>query len=174
LLLGGSVNIYSSESEPLIETLYSPLKNISLEMPIASSMVKELSSLVLYLRFIAKPRDWIIIDEPEMNLHPEAQMKMTEFLAMLCNEGLNVLITTHSPYVVDHLANLMKASEHPDKISIKNKFFLKDEKAFISKDDVSVYLFDKGKSKNILKDGIINWGTFANVSDKVSKIFFEI
>ena len=36
----------------------------------------------------------IVIDEPEMNLHPEAQAQLMELLTMLVNCGLNVLITT--------------------------------------------------------------------------------
>jgi len=58
-------------------------------------MVKELSPLVLYLRYLALPGELLIIDEPEMNLHPEAQVKMIEFIAMLINAGLRVLVTTH-------------------------------------------------------------------------------
>lgn len=34
-------------------------------------MVKELSPLVLYLRYLARAGELLIIDEPEMNLHPE-------------------------------------------------------------------------------------------------------
>jgi len=69
-------------------------------MPIVSSMVKELAPLVLYLHYLVAPNDWIIIDEPEMNLHPTVQIEFIEFLAMLVNAGLQVLITTQSPYIL--------------------------------------------------------------------------
>ena len=49
-----------------------------------------------------------------MNLHPEAQAKMTEFLAMLVKAGLRVLITTHTPYMLDHLSNLIRAAAEYD------------------------------------------------------------
>ena len=74
-------------------------------------MTKELVPLVLYLRYLAEPDDLIVIDEPEMNLHPAAQVEIIEFLAMLVNAGLNVLITTHSPYIIDHISNLIVAKK---------------------------------------------------------------
>jgi len=138
--------------------------------------VKELSPLVLYLRYLAKPGELLIIDEPEMNLHPEAQVKMTEFLTMLINAGLNILVTTHSPYVVDHLANLIKANEVEDKESIRSEFYLKRSEAFISKDKVSVYQFDPQEyaRKAIEDDGVIQWNTFGEVSDRISEIYFKL
>jgi len=58
-------------------------------------MIKELAPLVFYLRYLAEPGELLIIDEPEMNLHPAAQTQIIEFLAMLVNAELHVLITTH-------------------------------------------------------------------------------
>lgn len=174
-IFNGKIDFSTPEPSPLREIIFKPTDDVSLEIPIISSMVKELLSLVLYLRFVAEPNDLIVIDEPEMNLHPEAQVKLMEFLVMLVNAGLNVLFTTHSPYMVDHLVNLMKAAESDEKETIKDKFFLKDIGAFIPKEKVSIYLFENGTAKNILeKDGLIDWGTFANVSDKISQLYFEI
>ncbi|HVB74812.1 MAG TPA: AAA family ATPase [Ktedonobacteraceae bacterium] len=174
-ILGGGVDFSTPEPDPRREILFEPTKDTRMELPIASSMVKGIASLVLYLRYLAKPDEWLIIDEPEMNLHPEAQAKLTEFLAMLVNAGLPVLITTHSPYIVDHLSNLMKAAESTQPDAIQDKFYLHNKDAFISKDAVSVYFIDQGKAENMLDDdGVIHWGTFGTVSDRVSEIFFEL
>ena len=89
----------------------------SIEMHLTSSMVKELAGLVLYLKYLANENDLLIIDEPEMNLHPEAQVKLLEILTMAVNRGLKVLITTHSPYIVDYLCNLMEGYEVKEKNS---------------------------------------------------------
>ncbi len=80
----------------------------------------------------------LIIDEPEMNLHPAAQAEITEFLCMLVNAGLYVLITTHSPYIVDHLSNLIHAKECGKGEDVKTHFYLERASAFVSKTDVSV------------------------------------
>jgi predicted ATPase len=118
-----------------------------------------------------------VIDEPEMNLHPKAQVQLMEFLALLVSAGLQVLITTHSPYIVDHLANLMSAATRSDaqKEEIKLKFLLEKKEAFIDKKNVGIYLFENGTTENILDaEGLIHWKTFSDVSDRVSQIFFEI
>ena len=169
-ILGGKVNIDNSDFGQ--EILYQPSENVKLEMTVSSSMVKELAPLVLCLRYFAVPNELLIIDEPEMNLHPAAQVQIIEFLAMLVQAGLKVLITTHSPYIVDHLSNLMKAAKYEDKESLKERFYLERTEAFIPQEKVSVYLFEDGTVKNILhENGRIDWGTFGNVSDDISHIF---
>lgn len=157
------------------ELLFQPTVETKLEMPIVSSMVKELAPLVLCLRDLVKPNEWLIIDEPEMNLHPAAQVRIIEFLVMLVNAGLHVLITTHSPYIVDHLANLMQGAKHDDPESIKELFYLEKTESFIAQEKVGVYLFEEGTAKNILSDeGIINWETFGNVSNDLSGIYSQL
>jgi len=169
-ILGGKVNVENSSFDQ--EIIYQPSENIKLEMTVSSSMVKELAPLVLCLRYFAIPNELLIIDEPEVNLHPTAQVQIIEFLAMLVQAGLKVLITTHSPYIVDHLANLIKASKYEDKESIKEKFCLDSTDAFIPQEKVSVYLFEDGTAKNILhEDGRIDWGTFGEVSEYISHVF---
>jgi putative ATP-dependent endonuclease of OLD family len=43
----------------------------------------------------------LAIDEPESNLHPLAQRWLARHLSELATDGLQVLITTHSPHFVD-------------------------------------------------------------------------
>jgi len=172
-LLRGKVDFEDQSGS--VELLYNPKKGTNLELHISSSMVKELAPLSLYLKYLANANDLVIIDEPEMNLHPAAQAEIIEFIGMLVNSELNILITTHSPYIVDHLVNLILASKHENKNEIKNNFFLEQENAFVSQDDVSVYLFDNGTAKNIIsEDGEIDWDTFSDVSREVSRIYSRL
>jgi len=174
-VLSGSVYLSTPETDPRREVLFQPTQDIDLEIPIVSSMVKELSPLVLYLRHLAKPGELLIIDEPEMNLHPTAQVKIIEFLAMLVNAGLHVLITTHSTYVIDHLTNLMNAYEHKNQNEIEKMFLLEQKEAFISQEKVSVYSVEDGEVKNILDpQGVINWKTFSDVTKYVERVHFEL
>lgn len=174
-IMGGSINFSTPDLSPGREILFQSGEDFSLEISIASSMVKELVPLSLYLRYLAQPGELLIIDEPEMNLHPEAQVKLTEFLAMLVNAGLRVLVTTHSTYMVDHLINLMNAFKHEKKDEIIDLFFLQRPEAFIAQDNVSVYLIEHGKAQNILdENGIIHWDTFSNVTDRVERIHFQL
>ncbi len=174
-ILAGGVDFSTPEPDPRREVLFQPTQDTSLEMPIASSMVKELAPLVLYLRHLAQPGELLIIDEPEMNLHPTAQVKIIEFLAMLVNAGLHVLITTHSPYIVDHLVNLMDAYKHQHPHKIAKKFLLQQRDAFIPQEQVAAYLVEKGKVTNILEpEGLIDWSTFSEESARVQRIHFEL
>lgn len=143
-----------------------------LDIPLASSGVKGLMGLILYLRHYAEKGNTIIIDEPEENLHPTQQTALAEFLAILVNSGINVAITTHSPYIVEHLETLILAHDLKDKTGVKEKLILKREDAYIAKENVSCCLFKEGTIENILwEDGQINWQTFcdtANIIDDIS------
>jgi len=158
------------------ELVFQPLDNKQkLEMSAVSAMVKELAPLVLYLRYLVEPNEWIIIDEPEMNLHPAVQIEVIEFLGMLVNAGLQVLITTHSPYVVDHLINLITAAKQDNKEKIKELFYLEQANAFISQEQVSVYLFNEGTTSNAFDDEwVIDWSTFGDVSSDVARIYPQL
>jgi energy-coupling factor transporter ATP-binding protein EcfA2 len=177
-ILGGDLDFSTPEPDPMREIIFKPKNNVTLDMPVVSSMVKELAPLVLYLRYIAWPEELLVIDEPEMNLHPEAQAQLIELLAMLVNAGLRILVTTHSTYIVDHLINLMEAAKHEDKTAIAELFFLERTDAFLHKENVSVYLIDPEKEKqaeSILdENGIIHWNTFSDVTNRVENIHFKL
>lgn len=73
---------------------------VKLTMSQASSSVRSLLLLDAYIRHSAKKGDLLMIDEPELNLHPENQREIARLLALLVNAGIKVFITTHSDYIV--------------------------------------------------------------------------
>lgn len=77
----------------------------------ASSMVSELAPVVLFLRGIVRPGDTFIIEEPEAHLHPAAQTRMAMILARLVRAGVRVVVTTHSDWLLQEIANLMREGE---------------------------------------------------------------
>lgn len=51
-----------------------------------------------------KENDYLIIDEPEVNLHPEWQIKLAEVLVLLVKElNINLYINSHSPHFIEAL-----------------------------------------------------------------------
>ena len=86
----------------------------SLSLVQASSMVAELAPVVLYLRHLVRPDDVLIIEEPESNLHPAMQVEFTRQLAGLVRAGIRVIVTTHSEWVLQELANLVRVSALPE------------------------------------------------------------
>ncbi|MDZ8651187.1 AAA family ATPase [Escherichia coli] len=60
----------------------------------------------------------LIIDEPEVNLHPKWQIFYAEIVCELVSMGVDIIITTHSPYIIDALKH------YSDKTGIENHFYL--------------------------------------------------
>lgn len=85
-------------------------KSRRLPFHMSSSIVKTMASLVIYLRHIAKNGDTLIIDEPEMNFHPNVQVLLSKIFAMLSSSGINVILSTHSDYVIREFNNIIMAS----------------------------------------------------------------
>lgn len=79
-------------------------KRKSIPIYVASSAVKSLFLLNLYLRHVAKPGDVLIIDEPELNLHPGNQRLMAALVVRLVNAGVRVCMTTHSDFIVREIS----------------------------------------------------------------------
>ena len=109
---------------------------VELEMAQSSSMVGEIAPLTLYLKGGIGPGYTLFIEEPEAHLHPAAQTKMAEILAAMVRAGIRVVITTHSDWMLDALAHLVR----------EEKVNSKDGDSSLKEDDVGVYWFEPGKA----------------------------
>ena len=61
------------------------------------------------LLFAHGSASFFIIEEPESNLFPESQKLVIELISMIAGVGNAVLLTTHSPYVLGTVNNLLYA-----------------------------------------------------------------
>ena len=113
-ILDGSVGVERSATINYPRFTYRPAgwKN-GLPLMNASSMVSELAPVVLYLRHMVGPGQVLIVEEPESHLHPAMQVKFTRQLATLVNAGYRVLVTTHSEWLLEELANIVRRSNLP-------------------------------------------------------------
>lgn len=114
-IAGGS---YVTSKEGI--TYFQP-KNTRLKLGLgeASSSVRSLLILWYWLRFDAKPGDMLMLDEPELNLHPANQRRMARFLAQLVNHRISVFITTHSDYIIKEFNTLIMLAQrkpHMEKV----------------------------------------------------------
>lgn len=71
-------------------------------------------NLLFYYLIHGTPVNFII-EEPESHLFPESQKYITELITLLFNSGHSILVTTHSPYVLGTLNNLLYADNIPKK-----------------------------------------------------------
>lgn len=118
----------------------------SLPIHLSASIVKTLSSLTFYLRHIAKPNDLIIIDEPELNLHPDSQIALARLFARMINAGLRLLISTHSDYIIRELNNLIMISSPKENVEEVATFMEYDvDSESLRPSEVGAYLFQTGE-----------------------------
>lgn len=80
---------------------------LAVPLYIASSSIKSLFLIDMYINYIAQRNGILIIDEPELNLHPDNQVKIARLVARLVNSGVKVLVTTHSDYFIREINNLI-------------------------------------------------------------------
>lgn len=94
-----------SESPKLPLTLGESSSSVRALLPLAmqhgNTIGRHLGSLV------AGKSKMLMIDEPEMNLHPANQRRLARYFARLVNDGYRVYITTHSDYIVKELNTLI-------------------------------------------------------------------
>jgi len=118
-------------------------KRIKLTMYESSDAVRSLLLIGFYLRHVAAPGDMLIIDNPELNLHPENQRRMARLFSRLVNLGIKVFITTHSDYIIKELNTLIMLNHdkpHLKKIA-EREGYKQDE--LLSADKVRVYMAEE-------------------------------
>ena len=104
-----------------------------------SSMVSELAPVVLYLRHVVQPGDVLIIEEPESHLHPAMQVAFTRQLAAVVRSGVRVVVTTHSEWVLEALANLVRLSA----VDESRRQEIAGDDLALTPDQVGAWLFEQ-------------------------------
>lgn len=65
----------------------------------------------------------LILDEPEVHLHPAWQLKYAEIIAQLTKSGICVVVNSHSPYMIEAL----KVYSDKEGIGDKTNFYLAEK-----------------------------------------------
>ena len=150
--------------------------NEKISLHLTSSTIKTFFSLVFYLEHLAQVGETLIIDEPELNLHPDNQRKIARVLSMVVNRGVRVIVSTHSDYFVREINNLiMLNTDFSSKSKIVEKYGY-DSKMYIPASKVSAYLFCDNTIKKMEideKEGIIAQ-TFDSAINELNSIGDEI
>lgn len=142
-----------------------------INLHVSSSTVKTFFGLVFYLKYMAEKGDCLIIDEPELNLHPDNQRKIARILVKIANKGINIIISTHSDYIIRELNNLiMLNNDFKDRDKLMQKYNYSEDE-LLSIEDISAYLF----TDNTIRAIEVNRyeGIIAETFDKVINSFNE-
>lgn len=141
-ILDGSVRVDNSSPVRFPRFHYRPMHwDGVLPLANASSMVSDLAPIVLYLRYHVRPGDVLIIEEPEAHVHPAAQVEFTRELAAIVTAGVRVIVTTHSEWILEALANLVNLSSLPE----SSRKEIDGGDVVLHPDQVGAWLFKKGQ-----------------------------
>lgn len=66
---------------------------------------------VVFYYLLNNKKSFFIIEEPESHLFPNAQKLITEFISLAKNGGNKILLTTHSPYILGTINNMLYANK---------------------------------------------------------------
>lgn len=148
---------------------------VVLSMYMGSTSVRSLTDLCFYVKHLAQKNDLIIMDEPELNLHPENQIKIARFFARLVNNGICICITTHSDYIIKELNNLiMLSNDFREKDALIKKYGYKDDE-ILKPSQVRVYVAENNTLTPAVVDELgIEAKSFEETINKLNNVFDEI
>ena len=146
-----------------------------LDFHLSSSTAKSLFGLDYLLKKELCEGCTLIIDEPEQNLHPDNQRYIARLLCKLANAGVNVIISTHSDYIVREINNLIVLSNRFKGYEELMKEYGYEEDELIAKEDVKGYIFkDHTIDKVIVDNEGMKMDVFDDVINKMNEASDDI
>ena len=131
---------------------------------------------MLFYYMLGNMKTYFIIEEPESHLFPEAQKAITELISIAKNDKNKVLITTHSPYILGSINNLLYA----EKIGkSKNKEMVEElvsPHMWLSHSVMGAYYLANGVLENILDEEYqdINHDVIDGVSSVINETYEKL
>ena len=105
-----------------------------------------------------KENSFLIIDEPEVNLHPKWQIKFAEILVLLAHDlNITIYINTHSPLFIEAIRTYSEQQDLLDETNfyltyeskdVKNKYDIK----YVSNENLSIIYNSLGKPYETLSE----------------------
>lgn len=154
----GKVNIGFTHSSLPGEIKFTQ-KKLNLPLQNTSSSIVDLAPVALYLRYMIKLGNVLIIEEPEAHIHPAHQALFAEFLVRLIRKGLYIIINTHSTFLIEKINNFVRAS-FTKKLN-NGKKLKSTHHIYLDNDDVALYAF---------KQSAIGSSTIKNVKISIDGI----
>lgn len=125
-IVGGEIT-YDNEKKDFI---YKKDNNV-ISIKNTASGIKSFGIIqLLILSGVINPNSLLILDEPENHLHPKWQLKFAKILAELAKYNIYILVTSHSPYMIEAL----KRYSENDELKDKTNFYLAENKVIDNKD----------------------------------------
>ncbi len=152
-----------------------------ISMAHASSGQQEATPMGVFLQHIAHSRDYghrlLYVEEPEAHLFPSSQKGIIDVLATLFNSrpgDLGFFITTHSPYVLSSLNNLIYAHRVRSRTADPKKIDkIIPYSRHLNINSIGAYMIGEGKAISIVNrdEGLIDASRIDEVSNLVASEF---
>ncbi|WP_031456808.1 AAA family ATPase [Flavobacterium chungangense] len=117
-----------------------------------------------------------VVEEPELNLYPKAQHELIKYLVKNCLfDRKNLILTTHSPFVLASINNLLLAYDKGQKNPKEVNKIIKKE-SWLNPKNFIAYELKNGKAKKIMNDklGQISENMIDGVSDAFANEFDKL
>lgn len=127
---------------------------------------------IIVTGLIAKPGEKIIIENPEIHLHPKAQSALIDFLVKVANTGVQIFIESHS----DHVLNALRVATKNGLLEPEDSSVLFFNRNAVSKANeiTSILIDEKGKLHRKTDEGTmakIPQGFFDEWTNAMAKLF---
>ncbi|TOE29485.1 AAA family ATPase [Vibrio parahaemolyticus] len=143
-IVGGHYEIEDQE-------VYFQPKGKNLKVPLKSSSGASKSLMLLdYFMYQYGQYGYLIIDEPELNLHLDSQKEVAQVLCSIANQGIKVIVTTHSDHFIREINNLIMLSNEKLETHVKQEIMRKAgirSDSIISSDRVSTFVLSMNERK---------------------------
>lgn len=131
--------------------------------------------LLLFIIILEKRKAYVVLEEPEAHLYPEAQRHMVEFIALTMNSSNSkFLVTTHSPYILSSANLLIQSAIVENQAALRTEEMIIKKQLRISPQRISAYKINE-KGKDILRSiidkpsGLIESIEIDSISEKINE-----
>ena len=204
----GSLNLQSEvvQNQKRLVLKKNGADSLSLPFMVWSAGQREFIPLLMGLYWLLPPSktpkrspiDWVVVEEPEMGLHPKAISSTLVLVMELLKRGYRVCLSTHSTDVLDVVWAIRTIQNHrafPGRWSKQEEEFflrifglpvnppLRDFASAVLDKKMNVYFFDKGtgstediSSLNPGADavGVSGWGGLTDYAGRIADIVADV
>lgn len=111
--------------------------------------------LSLFLLVLERSKALVVIEEPEAHLFPDAQNEIVRFITLVHNTiGCDFIITTHSPYLLECMNNLLYASDLARSVSPGAVEQVVPKESWLDPAKVSGYFVADGGVTPLIAEGV--------------------
>ena len=116
--------------------------------------------------FMAKDQS-LLLEQPEIHLHPEMQLQIADFLIAMANNEKNIIVETHSDHFINRIVRRAMENDDINKL-VKIYFFEKDDNGISTKEEVVI---DKVEGAMCMNQNFFY--QFANETEKIVDVGYN-